>query len=649
MPVLKNIPMQTFVKFHQFAKLEDGKDGDQPTVWGIATLQQPDSDNELCEYESAKPVYQAWSAKALKRTKGAGQEASLGNIRVQHGSDVGGKATKLEFRDADKEIWLGSEPIDDAMRDALKKGFYTGYSQAGAYAWRACTICDEPLVMQQGNNYCPNCNKDVPVLYGLKRIAEVSYVDSPATGEGFEHVKANGSTEILKFAKKESIVAKTKTVAGEKLEASAFAHVGDPEKTETWKLPIKFSSDAKTKRHIRNALARIDQTKGMSDEERAAARAKIEAAAKEHGIDVGSDKSDKLLDTMKTYITGAALVKGVKLEKSLYDVARCADILMQLKNLWECASWELEIEGDGSEVPDELKELLDGMLETFIAMAEEEARELTAAKATSTGATTMTPEEIAAKAELEKAAKKSLASHFAKKSAHHEKMADIHEAIAEGHETKADHHEKAAGEMEECMGKATKARDMAKAARIADGTATKADTDPDDKGGEVDDHIGAAVTFHKAMAKEEDGHAADHMKVAKAHDKMAEHYGKMAEGCDADQAKATKAELEAEAKVEKDAAPIVIVPKVPTLEDDIKKAAEAARNSQAYKDAVAAIAQAQVDGEVEAIKAKTLAAVGTKIEVSDKLGKGGIVLRDQPQEETKLAARSSPSTVAGIY
>lgn len=78
--------------------------------------------------------------------------------------------------------------------------------------------------------------------------------------------------------------AKTKRVADEDLPASAFAYVGDPQDLATWKLPIKFSTEEKTKSHIRNALARFSQTQGIPANERAAVLAKIKAAAKRYGI-----------------------------------------------------------------------------------------------------------------------------------------------------------------------------------------------------------------------------------------------------------------------------------------------------------------------------------------------------------------------------
>ena len=84
---------------------------------------------------------------------------------------------------------------------------------------------------------------------------------------------------------------KTKRVDGEDLASSAFAYVGDAEKTATWKLPIKFSSDEKTKRHIRNALARFDQTKGIPEAEKPKVKKRILAAAKKYGIDAAENNS----------------------------------------------------------------------------------------------------------------------------------------------------------------------------------------------------------------------------------------------------------------------------------------------------------------------------------------------------------------------
>jgi hypothetical protein len=194
-----------FRKFGQFIKLEDVDSG--PVVWGIATLESPDLDREICDYKTAVPVYRTWSEAALARTTKAGQEPSLGNVRLQHGLGIGGKVTKIEFDDDNKRIMLGSVPVNDEIYQQLKGGFLTGYSQDGSYAYRVCNDCGSAMPMQQGANFCPTCQKSVDVRYRLASLSEVSYVDSPCTGEGFEYVKSTGETKIVKF-EKEYLMAK---------------------------------------------------------------------------------------------------------------------------------------------------------------------------------------------------------------------------------------------------------------------------------------------------------------------------------------------------------------------------------------------------------------------------------------------------------
>jgi hypothetical protein len=84
---------------------------------------------------------------------------------------------------------------------------------------------------------------------------------------------------------------RTKRVDGEDLTADCFAFVGEKDKTATWKLPIKFSTEEKTKSHIRNAIARFGQTKGIPAEEKSKVWKRIVAAAKKHGIDVKEEDS----------------------------------------------------------------------------------------------------------------------------------------------------------------------------------------------------------------------------------------------------------------------------------------------------------------------------------------------------------------------
>jgi hypothetical protein len=85
----------------------------------------------------------------------------------------------------------------------------------------------------------------------------------------------------------------TKRVAGEDLTSEAFAYVGDEKKKSTWKLPIKFKSEAKSKRHVRNAIARFDQTDMPNKAEKEKAWKRIVAAAKRYGIEVSSEEDGK--------------------------------------------------------------------------------------------------------------------------------------------------------------------------------------------------------------------------------------------------------------------------------------------------------------------------------------------------------------------
>ncbi len=87
-----------------------------------------------------------------------------------------------------------------------------------------------------------------------------------------------GATSVLAADKK------TKRVDGEDLEKSAFAYQG--EKPEDWHLSIEFSTAEKSKKHVRDAISRWDQTEMPDAEEKKRARGRIKAAAKKYGIDL---------------------------------------------------------------------------------------------------------------------------------------------------------------------------------------------------------------------------------------------------------------------------------------------------------------------------------------------------------------------------
>jgi uncharacterized Zn finger protein (UPF0148 family) len=380
------------------------------TVSGLVTAEVPDKDGEICDYSFAKIAYLDWATEASASTKAAGQDVSYGNMREMHQLQFGiaGKvAAPIVFDDDAKTISLITDPENHIFIKA-KQGKVRGFSQGGGYQWRHCNECGHNFA-KEGDFSCPKCAKTVQVRYA-PAIAEVSYVDNPCLKIAtFDMVKADGTHEMRKFAEEghmkdavekaagpldiESLVArfqkavldglakkdaKTKRKAGEDLTADAFAHVGDKDDPSTWKLPIKFSTDEKSKTHIRNALARLGQTEGMSDDEKASAKTKIHAAAKKHGIDVEADEA-KAAKVAKACAGVLAKAEGRHaLAKGMYDVSRFASLLQDVCWLWQDSIWEADFEGDDSELPEELRGHIESLAETFLSMAEEEVKELTA-------------------------------------------------------------------------------------------------------------------------------------------------------------------------------------------------------------------------------------------------------------------------------
>lgn len=272
----------------------------QRLVYGIAADETPDSADEVFDYAKSKPHFEEWSKSIQQATDGK----SVGNLRAQHDpKKAAGKLTDIAFNDASKAIEVAAKVVDDDAWQKVLEGVFTGFSIGGKY--------DERWRDGDFTRYSA-----VPF--------EISLVDLPANPSAtFSVIKADGSTQEVGFIqernsamKEEAAKERTKRVDGEDLPESAFAYVGDPERTETWKLPIKFSTEEKTKSHIRNALARFDQTEGIPASERAKVKAKIVAAAHSHGIDVEEEKKEAAasLDA-PTSVSGLAMVMA--LEKSM--------------------------------------------------------------------------------------------------------------------------------------------------------------------------------------------------------------------------------------------------------------------------------------------------------------------------------------------
>lgn len=403
--------VKNYRKFVPFAKVDEAK----REVSGIVTAEVPDKEGETCDYFGSKPYFQSWSSEFEKATNGK----SCGNLRLMHTLTVVGKGLAIDFRDDVREIHMTFKVTDDKAWSDVQEGVLTGFSQGGKYVKSPdangrytaspseVSLVDNPCLgvchfayvrsdgaveMRKVRDHALTTEDSASVNQnagaagtGTTDVAKAAYSLPPITLEQCLRA-ARGEDPLLTDEQIEAFETfaaliekgkgKTKRVAGEDLPASAFAYVGDKDDTSTWKLPIKFSTEEKTKSHIRNALARFNQTEGIPAGERAKVLARIKAAAKKHGIDTeDSGDKEKAADALE-------LVKAANAEvaKGMFDVSRFAELLSQLKFIQDMAQFEAEIEDDGSTVPADLLAQLKELCRVFLAMAEEEVEELTAEK-----------------------------------------------------------------------------------------------------------------------------------------------------------------------------------------------------------------------------------------------------------------------------
>ncbi len=107
-------------------------DIDERLVHGVATAEEPDRAGEICDYDSTKPYFEAWSAGAREASGGK----SLGAVRAMHSRIAAGKLTDISFDDEGKRITVAAKIVDDDEWRKVVEGVYTGFSQGGRYVKR---------------------------------------------------------------------------------------------------------------------------------------------------------------------------------------------------------------------------------------------------------------------------------------------------------------------------------------------------------------------------------------------------------------------------------------------------------------------------------------------------------------------------------
>ena len=392
-----------FQKFIPFIKV----DAARREVWGVVTAEVPDKDDEVCDYEGSKPYYQAVITEMQKATDGK----NCFPLREMHQLSAVGKGIGFEFRDPDKEIFMGFKVVDDDAWKKVDEGVYTGFSQGGSIVGDL---------------------KPDPVFKGCKRYvadpSEVSLVDNPCLGAAhFAYVKADGQLELRKFKKTEdatiipsfrlqSIIESVEQLKKAKHQPVTVVAVAELGKKEKKKDGVKYlvtddegygylpytGSDGKPDHRLMGAawaaLHGGYRGKQYEGPDKSGAVSRLKGIYEKEGMETPSEKVRKALEVIRKScrvwtnrhyrkISDIGMLRKLDndlgyltrkqdLQKGMYEVSQLACSIQNLAWLVYGVAWEQEMEQDESAIPAQLAENVSGLLDTLLAYTEEEVEEL---------------------------------------------------------------------------------------------------------------------------------------------------------------------------------------------------------------------------------------------------------------------------------
>lgn len=172
---------QAALAFFQLRKVDE----EQRLVYGRAVQEVPDRVGEIMDYESSKPLFEAWSKSQQEASLGK----SAGNVRSMHKADTAAGIVVpggISFHDTDKAIDVCVKVTDDQEWQKVLSGTYTGFSVGGSYAKK----WEDPELKKTRYTAAPS---------------ELSLVDRPCipTAKFFDIQKADGSVLQKAFAETE--------------------------------------------------------------------------------------------------------------------------------------------------------------------------------------------------------------------------------------------------------------------------------------------------------------------------------------------------------------------------------------------------------------------------------------------------------------
>jgi hypothetical protein len=215
------------------------RDEERRLVWGRATREELDKSNEIMDYASSKPNFEAWSNDFATRTGGK----SYGNCRLQHDSHtaIGKIVEPLSFNDDDKAIDICVKVVDDKAWELVKSSVLTGFSVGGSYGsrWK-----DEDGIVHY---------TAVP--------SEISLCDNPCVSSAtIECIKTDGAKEVSNVDKEKEtqVEAVEKAVETETVEKTAVEiEPKDEPKPEVEKTSVEI--DEKQKEEVKDEIEDDDK------------------------------------------------------------------------------------------------------------------------------------------------------------------------------------------------------------------------------------------------------------------------------------------------------------------------------------------------------------------------------------------------------
>lgn len=297
-------------------------DRDTGTFEGVMASSAPDQSKEILDWKSSRPHFQRWFSSCAKRTS----NASIGNVREMHQPIAAGILTKATFDDEHERIHVRGRVFDPSTKEKLANAVLTGLSIGGDY----------------GKRWADPANPGFTRYTAIPH--EVSLVDNPCNEEAVLTLVKGGAEQTIPFAGHEHATEIAVELdddpyaSDDELRKAAFAtHSGErvpkaqhayapSDNASDWKFPIHDAD------HVKAALSRFGQDKGIPESARPKVWARILRAADAHGVHVSDRSYKKAEGTTMTDTLGADELRKQEIRKANARAA-LGEMLKRLKRV----------------------------------------------------------------------------------------------------------------------------------------------------------------------------------------------------------------------------------------------------------------------------------------------------------------------------